>query len=128
MAVMGIGHSASSSPGGAHERIGRQTGRRWPGCRPPPGSARERKVGALVSSDADAALKDMSFEAALDELEGIVRKLESGDVPLEQSIAMYERGAALKAHCDAKLRDAQLKVDRIVETEDGPATSPLDET
>ena len=56
----------------------------------------------------------MSFEAALAELEGIVEQLERGEVELEKSIAMYERGAALKAHCEARLKDAQLKVDKIV--------------
>ena len=57
----------------------------------------------------------MSFEAALHELEAIVRKLEGGDVPLEDSIRIYERGAALKSHCEAKLREAELKVERIVQ-------------
>ena len=44
---------------------------------------------------------------------------QSGEVELEKSIAMYERGAALKAHCEARLREAQLKVDKIVEQADG---------
>lgn len=59
-------------------------------------------------------LKDMSFEDALKELEGIVTKLERGDAPLEDSISIYERGAALKAHCEGKLKSAQLKVEKIV--------------
>ncbi|MEN0652645.1 MULTISPECIES: exodeoxyribonuclease VII small subunit [Hyphobacterium] len=63
-------------------------------------------------SQADIA--SMSFEAALAELESIVGKLEKGDVELEQSIAIYERGAALKAHCEKKLREAELKVEKIV--------------
>ncbi len=58
---------------------------------------------------------DMSFEDALAELESIVAKLESGDVPLEQSIAIYERGASLKAHCEARLKAAELKVEQIVQ-------------
>lgn len=62
----------------------------------------------------DTPIKDMSFEDALSELEGIVTRLERGDAKLEESISIYERGAALKAHCDAKLKAAKLKVDKIV--------------
>lgn len=61
----------------------------------------------------------MSFEAALAELETIVQQLESGDVELEQSISIYERGAALKAHCEKKLREAELKVEKIVLDDQG---------
>ncbi len=56
----------------------------------------------------------LSFEQALAELESIVRALESGQAPLEQSIQNYERGAALKAHCEAKLAAARLRVEKIV--------------
>jgi exodeoxyribonuclease VII small subunit len=56
----------------------------------------------------------MSFEQALEELEQIVRKLEEGKGRLDEAIASYERGAALKKHCEAKLREAQAKVDKIV--------------
>ncbi|HEY3812643.1 MAG TPA: exodeoxyribonuclease VII small subunit [Caulobacteraceae bacterium] len=56
----------------------------------------------------------LSFEEALRELEGIVSELESGQAPLERSIEMYERGAALKAHCEAKLEQARLRVEKIV--------------
>jgi len=56
----------------------------------------------------------LSFEKALAELEDIVGKLESGGVALEDSIALYERGAALKAHCEAKLKSAQEKIEKIV--------------
>ncbi len=66
----------------------------------------------------------MSFEEALAELEVIVRQLETGDVELEKSIAIYERGAALKAHCDARLKSAELKVEQIVQGANGPATEP----
>ena len=62
----------------------------------------------------------MSFEDALRELEQIVQKLEGGDVPLDDSIRIYERGAALKAHCEARLREAELKVEKIVLGADGP--------
>lgn len=66
----------------------------------------------------------MSFEDALAELETIVRQLEQGDVELEQSIAIYERGAELKKHCDARLKAAELKVEQIVQGKDG---SPVTE-
>ena len=63
----------------------------------------------------------MSFETALAELEDIVRQLEQGEGALEQSIEAYARGAALKKHCEAKLKEAQLKVDKITFREDGGA-------
>ena len=56
----------------------------------------------------------MTFEEALDELERIVRKLEEGKGRLDEAITAYERGAALKKHCEAKLREARAKVDKIV--------------
>jgi len=59
-------------------------------------------------------INDLSFEKALAELEDIVRKLETGEAALEESIALYERGAALKAHCEAKLKSAQEKIEKIV--------------
>ncbi len=67
----------------------------------------------------------LSFEKALAELEEIVRKLESGEAELEQSIALYERGAALKAHCETKLKSAQEKIEKIVVGGNGkPKTEP----
>lgn len=64
---------------------------------------------------ADAADIDaLSFEQALAELEKIVSELESGQAPLERSIEVYERGAALKAHCEARLEAARLRVEKIV--------------
>lgn len=70
----------------------------------------------------------MSFEAAMAELERIVAALEKGDVELEASIAIYERGEALRAHCDALLKKAEAKVEKITLDGDGePAgTQPLD--
>ena len=68
-------------------------------------------------------VKEMSFEEALAELETIVRQLEQGEVELEQSIAIYERGAELKAHCDARLKAAELKVKQIVQGGDGEVTT-----
>lgn len=64
-------------------------------------------------------LSDMNFEAALGELERIVAQLESGNVELEKSIALYERGAKLRQHCEDKLKSARLKVERIVLDADG---------
>jgi exodeoxyribonuclease VII small subunit len=61
----------------------------------------------------------MSFEDALSELELIVRRLEAGTAKLDEAIAAYERGALLKRHCEAKLREAQSRVDRIVVAADG---------
>jgi exodeoxyribonuclease VII small subunit len=69
----------------------------------------------------------MSFEDAIKELETVVGQLERGDVALDQSIALYERGAALKARCEAKLKEAEEKVARITlgETGQPPGTAPL---
>ncbi|HEV7157893.1 MAG TPA: exodeoxyribonuclease VII small subunit [Caulobacteraceae bacterium] len=61
-----------------------------------------------------ADIANLSFEAALAELERIVAELESGRAELERSIEVYERGAALKAHCEAKLKEAQLRVEKIL--------------
>lgn len=61
----------------------------------------------------DAPVEEMSFEAAMHELEQVVGQLERGDVALEKSIALYERGAALKARCEAKLKEAEEKVAAI---------------
>ena len=67
----------------------------------------------------DAAVEKMSFEDAMKELETVVGQLESGDVPLEDSIRLYERGAALKEHCEKKLAEAQEKVAKITLDSDG---------
>ena len=61
----------------------------------------------------------MSFEDALAELEQIVRRLEGGQVKLDEAIMSYERGAQLKRHCERKLNEAQQRVDRIVIGPDG---------
>lgn len=75
----------------------------------------------MSESVSDKPIKDMTFEDALKELEGIVSRLEKGDASLEDSITIYQRGAALKAHCEGKLKDAQLKVEKIVLSADGQA-------
>ena len=61
-----------------------------------------------------AEIASLSFEDALARLEAIVQELESGQAPLERSIEMYELGARLKAHCEARLEAARLKVEKIV--------------
>lgn len=81
--------------------------------------------------DTDTGAKDialLSFEEAMAALENVVAKLESGNAPLEQSIALYTRGTTLKAHCEAKLRDAQAKIEKITLDENGAAsgTQPFD--
>jgi exodeoxyribonuclease VII small subunit len=75
-----------------------------------------------------ADIQDMTFERALKELEGIVTRLERGDVELEESIAIYERGEALRDHCDRLLRQAEAKVEKIALGADGSpkGTVPLD--
>lgn len=77
-----------------------------------------------MSKDTQPDVAGLSFEQALAELEKIVGQLERGDVPLEDSLRMYERGAALKAACEGKLKDAQLKVEQIVLSADGVKTEP----
>jgi exodeoxyribonuclease VII small subunit len=66
-------------------------------------------------------IASLSFEQALAQLEKIVAELESGKTDLEQSIDAYERGARLRDHCEAKLKEAQLRVERIVIGPAGPA-------
>lgn len=76
-----------------------------------------------------ADIKKMSFEAALAELEQIVAKLESGRAPLAESIAIYERGEALKAHCEALLKTAEARIEKITLSREGApeGTEPLDD-
>ena len=66
-------------------------------------------------------IKGMSFEKALKELETIVTRLERGDVELEESIVIYERGEALKEHCDRLLKQAEAKVEKLIV---GPSGEP----
>lgn len=74
-------------------------------------------------------IKALSFEEALAELEKVVTQLDSGDVPLEKSIELYERGAKLKDHCDAKLKTAEEKVAQITLDAKGQPTGakPVEE-
>ena len=69
----------------------------------------------------DKEVGEMSFEEAMAELERVVGQLESGQAPLDQSLALYERGEALRKHCDARLKDAELRVSRIIQGADGEA-------
>ena len=69
----------------------------------------------------DEAIEKMSFEQAMAALEQLVGQLESGRVDLEQSIALYERGAALRKHCEAKLKAAETRVEQIVQDDTGRA-------
>ena len=70
----------------------------------------------------DTPISEMSFEQAMKELEQVVGKLERGDVALEDSIALYERGAELKKRCEAKLKEAEEKVAAITLDRDGTPT------
>lgn len=80
----------------------------------------------MADSTADD-IKTMSFEAALKELETIVGKLESGQAPLAESIAIYERGEALKARCETLLREAEMRIEKITLRAGQPVgTEPLD--
>lgn len=72
-----------------------------------------------MSSDAKTPVAELSFEQALKELESVVGALEKGSVALDESIALYERGAALRTHCETKLKEAEAKVTQITEGPDG---------
>lgn len=76
----------------------------------------------------DTPVNEMSFEEAMAALETVVGQLERGEVPLEQSISLYERGAALKKRCEAKLKEAEEKVAAITLGEGGvpTGTTPVD--
>lgn len=86
-------------------------------------------AGSTVKKSAE-----MSFEEALRGLEEVVRRLESGDVPLDESITLYERGEALRAACQARLDAASARIERIVNPADGApgnsgvTTRPFDDT
>lgn len=80
--------------------------------------------GGVSGNNGEAAEKtisDMSFEEALKALEGVVESLEGGQVPLEQSIDLYERGEALRKHCEDRLKAAELRVEKIVTGSNGAA-------
>lgn len=78
-----------------------------------------------MADEKPGTLAEMSFEAALAELEQVVARLESGDVPLEDSIELYARGADLRALCEEKLKAAETRVSQIAQGSDG-AVSAID--
>jgi exodeoxyribonuclease VII small subunit len=80
-----------------------------------------------VADDTEPGIETLSFEVALKELEQIVTQLERGDVPLEESIAIYERGEALKKHCETLLARAEERVEKL-RVQEGKAvgTEPFD--
>lgn len=73
-------------------------------------------------------IENLSFEDALKQLETIVRKLESGQATLEEAISEYEKGAALKKHCESRLNSAKMRIEKIVSVDSGgtPQTEPLE--
>lgn len=81
------------------------------------------------SAPNEAEIAEMSFEQALASLEQVVRKLESGEVPLDDSITLYERGELLRAACQKRLDAAQARIEKIVTGAGGEATgtAPFDE-
>ena len=70
-------------------------------------------------------IAEMSFEQALKALEDVVRRLEGGEVPLEESIGLYERGEQLRRHCQARLDAAQARIEKIVAGPDGKAAGAV---
>ena len=81
-----------------------------------------------MAENNNADVKKMPFERAIEELESIVKRLEEGKVPLEESVAIYERGEALKQRCEDLLRQAEARVEKITFDTNGKPTGsePLD--
>ena len=81
-----------------------------------------------MAENTQADVKKLSFERAIEELESIVKRLEDGKVPLEESVTIYERGEALKRRCEELLRQAEARVDKITTDANGQVTGtePLD--
>jgi exodeoxyribonuclease VII small subunit len=82
----------------------------------------------MAATNTTTDIKKLTFERAIEELESIVKRLEEGKVPLEESVAIYERGEALKARCEELLRQAEARVERITLDASGKPTGsePLD--
>jgi exodeoxyribonuclease VII small subunit len=76
---------------------------------------------ALSTDQPTADITALPFDKALEELQGVVARLEEGGLPLEESILLYERGAALHEHCAKLLDSAEIRVQRLV---DGPGGAP----
>lgn len=79
-----------------------------------------------MSQTPSNSIENLSFEAALKELEELTQKLESGQAGLEDSIKLFERGSELKTFCENKLRAAQMKVDQIEQNESGISTEKFE--
>ncbi|WP_299326778.1 exodeoxyribonuclease VII small subunit [Parasphingopyxis sp.] len=81
-----------------------------------------------MTDESATDIGSLSFEAALEELEAIVRKLETGEAPLDESIDLYTRGDKLRAQCEARLKAAKARIDKIQLDSDGKPTGvePLD--
>jgi exodeoxyribonuclease VII small subunit len=81
-----------------------------------------------MADNTNADVKRLPFERAIEELESIVKKLEEGKVPLEESVAIYERGELLKRRCEELLRQAEARVEKITLDATGKptGTEPLD--
>jgi exodeoxyribonuclease VII small subunit len=85
----------------------------------------EQGLASVPGTSEDVA--QMSFEVALAELEGIVQELERGELELDAAISAYERGTRLRLHCEQKLKEARLRVERITLGEDGrPRSEPVE--
>jgi exodeoxyribonuclease VII small subunit len=86
------------------------------------------KAAPMTSTESSSDTAGLTFEKALAELESIVQRLEQGKVDLEESITIYERGEALKKHCQALLERAEARIEKITVGPDGQATgtTPLD--
>lgn len=82
----------------------------------------DTNAAATAQARPDTALQSLTFEAAMGELETIVRRLESGDVSLEESVSLYERGHALRQHCEARLAAAQARIEQVSLGADGRPT------
>jgi exodeoxyribonuclease VII small subunit len=87
-----------------------------------------KKAEAVVTMNESTDVKQLSFERAIEELETIVKRLEEGKVPLEESVAIYERGELLKRRCEELLRQAEARVEKITLDAAGKptGTEPLD--
>lgn len=77
----------------------------------------------MADSKIPPDIAKLSFEDALNELQALVKSLERGDSKLDDAVIAYQRGVDLKRHCEAKLHEAQLKVEKIVQRSDGSIVS-----
>lgn len=91
--------------------------------RGPATKLRLERGDGMADSKVPADIAKLSFEDALDELQALVRTLEKGESKLDQAVQSYERGVALKRHCEIKLREAQAKVDKIVLSAEGAVSA-----